>query len=101
MALEEFTKQPYEEFVIAGEFSAVLATGETLLNPAMTAINKKTGVDTSSDVIESGTVQVSGSQVVGRVKAGVHKETHKITIRTETSDSNKWEIDVLMKVVET
>jgi hypothetical protein len=101
MALEQFTKQPYEEFVIAGEFSAVLATGETLSNPTMTAINKKTLEDTSAEVIESGTVAVSGTQVVGRVKAGVHKETHKITIRTETSDQNKWEIDVLMKVVET
>jgi hypothetical protein len=100
MALESFSKQPYEEFVIAGEFSSVLETGETLLNPTMTAVNKKTGVDTSSEVIESGTVAVSGSQVVGRVKAGVDKEQHKITIRTETSLSNKWEIDVIMKIKE-
>ena len=100
MALEEFSKQPYEEFVIAGEFSSVLATEETLSTPTMTAINKKTGVDTSAAVIEGGTVAVSGSQVIGRVKAGATKETHKITIRTETSDSNKWEIDVLMKVKE-
>jgi hypothetical protein len=100
MALESFTKQPYEEFVIAGEFSAVLAVAETISTPLMTAINKKTGTDTTATVIEAGTVAVNGTRVQARCKAGADKETHKITIRAETSDQNKWEIDVLMKVKE-
>ena len=100
MALESFSKQPYEQFVIAGEFEAVLLTGETLQNPTMTAINKATDADTSTVVIEQATVAISGTQVIGRVRAGVDGETHKITIRTETIDDNKWEVDVLMKVKE-
>jgi len=101
MALESFTKQPYEEFMIAGEFTSVLATGETLSSPAASAINGKTKVDTTSAVLEIGTLVVSGTQVQVRCKAGIDKETHKITIRTETSAGNKWEIDVNMKVKET
>ena len=101
MALETFTKQPYEEFTIAGEFSAVLEVGETLSTPVVSAMNKKTLADTTTDVTDQGSVVVDGTQVKVLVKAGVTKDTHKITIQTETSNSHKWEIDVLMKVKET
>lgn len=100
MSIKTFSKQPYEEFMIAGEFKKVLATGETLNTPTMTAVNNATGLDSSSDVIESGTVAVNGTQVIGRVKGGTTGQTHKITIKCVTSDSNKWEVDVNMDVTE-
>lgn len=103
MALESFTKQPYEEFMIAGDFSKVLEDTETitLATSTVTAVNKSTGDDTSSAVLDASTKEVDGSQLRCRCKAGLTGEQHKITFRAVTSEENKWEIDVIMKVKET
>lgn len=103
MALERFTKQPYEEFVIAGEYSDVLETGETIISgtSTVTSVDTSDDSDSSTEVLDTATKAVDGTQLKMRVKGGVHGEKHKITFRADTSLGNNWEIDVIMKIKET
>jgi hypothetical protein len=103
MALESFTKQPYEEFMIAGDFTQVLESTETIVvgTSTVTATDKSTGEDTSATVLDASTKEVDGTQLRCRCRAGLTGEQHKITFRAVTSEENKWEIDVIMKVKET
>jgi hypothetical protein len=103
MAIKTFGKQPYEKFYIAGEFKKVLASSESLQIPisatAVVMVDEVEGADSTSEVI-AGTAAISGTQVVCQVQQGVDGSVHKITIRTETTDGNKWEVDALMEVDE-
>lgn len=99
-ALDKFTKQPYEKFVIAGEFNRVLELGESLTSPTVTSIDINDESDSTADIIETSTIQVDGSQVKVQCKGGVDGETHKITIRTETNLNNKWEVDAEINIEE-
>lgn len=102
--MESFQKQPYEAFVIAGEFASVIQTGEAIneVNSTVTAVDKPAGDDMTSVVITTGSKSVDGTQLKAQVRGGVSGTTYKITFRAETDATppNKWEIDVLMKVKE-
>ena len=102
MVLEHFRKQPYEEFYIAGCYSNVLETGETLVigGSIVTAVDTD-GNDKSSDVLDQATISVVDSKLQIRCKAGIESESpYQITFKTTTSTGNKWEIDVKMDVDE-
>jgi len=105
MALEKFTKQPWEEFVIAGSIEKVVDEGELidLPNCAVTAVDTSDDSDSTSEVINTPTIEKDDTnhylkvQVIG----GAHQEDHKITFKIATDANNQYEIDVLMKVRET
>ena len=93
-----FDKQPSEEFFIAVDFSDRLATGETISSKTVTAINIATGVDATTTIIESSSID--GDNINIKVAAGITGNDYKITILINTSGSNILEEDVVMHVVE-
>ena len=97
-----FEKQPYEEFVIAGDFTTVLAAAEsiTLATSVVTAVDKN-GDDATVDVLEADSESVVGHQFRARCKGGTEElSPYQITFKIVTSLSNKWEIDVIMNIEE-
>ena len=107
--MDMFTKQSYEEFYVAGDFSEdkdgndLLASGETIvLGSSVVAAEDEDGTDVSSIVLDQLTKTVSGSQLKILCKAGAAASSpYKITFRIVTSLGNKYEIDVRMVIEET
>ncbi len=99
MALVYFTKQPYEEFPISVDFSENMATDETVLTQTITAMDKD-GVNASADVLS--TQENDGAfEALVQVVAGTEAlSPYKVTFRVLTSEGNKWEHDVNMKIKE-
>jgi len=102
IVIEEFEKQPYEEFFVAGDYSTVLDDDETLvLAQCVVSAVDKGGTDASSAVLDLPTMDVDGPYLKVRCRAGDPSlSKYKITFRCVTSEGNKWEIDVKMKVKE-
>lgn len=97
MSLAKTEKQPYESYLIYGDFSEVMEDGETITSAVTSAVDKD-GDDATATVIEA------GSEIIGtgddyaklyvRIKGGVESDSpYKFTIRIVTSNSNKWEVD--------
>lgn len=114
MALEFFTKQNYEEFFIAGDFVDVITTtGETLtLGSCTVEAIDKAGNDVADVVLEQATKKLDDSpdsatgftdnMLAIRCRAGEQaKSPYKITFKGVTSELNKWEVDINMKIKET
>jgi len=103
MALESFTKQSWEEFVIAGSLENVIATGEAIdLGSSSVAAVDKNGDDVSTTVLDQGTLIDDGYYLKIRCRAGDESlSPYKITFKIPTDAGNKWEIDVKMKIKET
>lgn len=99
---EVFKKQSYEKFGVEGDFSKVLATGETLvLGSSVVIAEDKDGNDMSTTVLNQASLSVVGAKLVIQCKAGVATESpYKITFRTVTSANNQFEVDARMKVKE-
>jgi len=102
MALDNFTKQSYESFIISANFENNMTTGETLtLASCSVSATDKDGVDASSTVLDSTSKAVSGTKLQIRVKDGAEAGSpYKITFKAVTSLSNKWEKDVQMTITE-
>ena len=104
MALESFTKQNYEEFVIAGNFNENMEVGELITSQTMSARDKDNN-DVTSTVIDGTTVVNDGDgRVQGLIKAGDEAlAPYVVTFKcvTDSIPVHKWEIDVKMKVKET
>ena len=101
MAIEEFTKQSYEAYTIAGDFSENMATGETITSQTVTCIDDLEA-DVTSTILAS--PAIVGQTVTVLVQAGSEEVSpYIITFRVETSSSSthKWEIDVKMIITET
>ena len=101
-SLESFSKQGYEEFIIAADLVNVLNTGEEIIigSSEIFAIDKGAGSATD-DILYPFSKTVSGSQLRIRCKGGIEsKSPYKITFRAVTNEDNKWEVDVLMRVKE-
>ena len=98
--MEQFEKQPYEEFTITADFSKNMETGETITDQSVLAFDKD-GQDVSSAVTDQGSIVISGQAVKVLVQAGDQAlAPYKITFRCSTSSGHKWELDVKMKVKE-
>ena len=103
MALDTFSKQPYETFPIEADFVNVLADGETIVlgTSDVSALKSDGSTDATGIVLTVAEKAVSGSLLQIRVKDGVAVDSpYKITFRAVTSDSNKYEKDVEMAVAE-
>lgn len=100
----EIEKTSFEKLRRAVDFKND-AADETLDGGSIsvTAINKKTEVDTTATVIEATSpapsVPAGTKQVRFYVKGGAHGETHKITVKVNTSGgTQKFEQDVFLKI---
>jgi len=103
MALDNFTKQSYESFIISANFEKNMTPGETLtLASCSVSATDKDGVDASSTVLDSTSKAVSGTKLQIRVKDGAEAggSPYKITFKAVTSLSNKWEKDVQITITE-
>jgi len=102
MALDSFTKQSYESFIVSANFENNMITDETLTEAECTVTAQdKDGSDASSTVLDSTSMAVSGTSLQIRVKAGEEsKSPYKITFKAVTSLNNKWEKDVNMVISE-
>lgn len=93
-----FIKSVYEEFYRLYDFSPLLADGETISNPTVLVTEKKTGTDKSSTMVSNISVY-NDTKVKYKIKAGTANKLYIITIRCETSNSQKFEGQVIMKVI--
>lgn len=102
MALDNFSKQSYESFVVSANFENNMESSEDLVlaSCSVTATDSD-GADASSTVLEDGSIQVSGQALQIRVKAGAEANSpYKITFKAVTDLDNKWEKDVQMTISE-
>lgn len=102
MALDNFTKQSYESFIISANFENNMATGETLVlaSCSVSAVDTN-GNDVSTTVLDQTSIAVSGTKLQVRVRAGVEGSSpYKITFKVVTSIPNQWEKDVQMTITE-
>ncbi len=102
MALDNFSKQPYETFPIEADFVNVLVDGETItLGTSDVSAKKADDTDATSDVLTVAEKAVDESSLQIRVKDGVEADSpYKITFRAVTSNNNKYEKDVEMTIEE-
>lgn len=80
-------KQPAEQFMIGIDFSARLATGETITGAAVSSIDEATGLDSSATLLV-GAESISGGIVSHKIHQGLDGESHLVTFRADTSANN-------------
>ncbi|MFA5056654.1 MAG: hypothetical protein WC485_00950 [Opitutaceae bacterium] len=101
MSLEPLRKQPSEELNYAIDFSADVADGVTLTLISCTAANLTTGKDSSATVLATSPAPAVVEQTVTfRMKGGLDREHHKITVKVSTSAGEKLEADLDMFILE-
>ena len=98
--MDSFHKQIWEEFEITVDFSAVMATGETIMGASSSVISyDKNGDDESATTL--GVPTYHSQDVAVLVKAGIEaKSPYKITFKVETNSGNKWEKDLRCTIAE-
>lgn len=110
---ETFWKQPWETYLIGGDFSRVLETGEEIvaLTSDIVAVDKD-GTDVSSTVLDNSyktvstadaddidVTPVTNGMLMTRVQAGTEDAMpYKITFKGVTNADNQFETDVTMKI---
>lgn len=94
--MDIFEKQSSEEFTISIDFTNNLADSEDIASIDVKAYFNTT--DVTSTVIKSTTFD--DDIVFIKVENGINKRNYKITAIITTTDSNVFEHDVIMKVVE-
>ena len=100
MGSNTFTKQPYEEFTVGGDFSLVMDTDETIVVGSSDAVvEDSAGTDVTSSIIESGSLAANGQILQVRVKGGTEDGSpYKITYKAVSDVGEKYEIDQFMEV---
>jgi hypothetical protein len=58
------------------------------------------GVDKSSEVLQSGIAVISGTLAIISIKAGANGNSYKISLQATLSDGSILEEDLIMKVLE-
>ena len=98
--IENYTKQPWEEERIAGEFTDDLDDGETISSSTVSAVDKDDN-DVSTTVLDQATKTIDGGYVKIFAKGGSEAASpYVITFRATTSDGQKLEVDVRMRIEE-
>ena len=103
MPIASFTKQSWETWIIATDYSDDLETGETIVlaTSSIIAVDKN-AEDATDDVLNQSGKAVSGALLQIRVEAGTASlQPYKITFKAITNLGNKYEYDVKMVVRET
>lgn len=94
--IDKFYKTPTSQFLISNDFEDDLESGDTLLLSVITAQNTSNGVDATSSVIESWSIE--GSKVLVGVMGGSVGIDYRIAIKVTTNLGYKYQKDVLMRV---
>lgn len=98
--MNSFQKQPAEKRTIAIEYLNELASGVTVSSGTVAAIDLTDNSDVSATVLTSTTATISGTQARVQTRAGTNAKNYKITFTTTLSNTDIWEDDVIMKVLE-
>jgi len=94
-------KEPSEEIAVGIDFTADLATGESVIIVLdATAKNYATLADTSLTFLTPVTAIISGNTASVRCRGGLHGESHVIQLRVGTTMGNIFEHEVEVAVVE-
>lgn len=110
---KSFTKQPFEQFLVAFGFEDDLASGETISSVTIVEIDLATLVAPVPTILEGSsiigtvasdgktmTVEANGTDVGQEIKAGADTGRYKVSFRITTSTGRKFEADVVMAVTE-
>lgn len=102
MALQNFSKEIYDEFVIEGNFQGAMGDSESIVAESSAIIAEdKDGTDVTSIVLDTTTATVDGQSLKVRCRGGsVEGSPYKISFKIVTSLSNKFEVDVVMEVLD-
>ena len=101
MALVSKRKQKWGRPVIAGDFTAVLEDGESLVkNDSKIKAVDSDGNDVSTTFLEQSTYDVDGAFLKIRTLDGENGKIYFIHFRAETSLGNRWETDMKITVNE-
>lgn len=102
MKIEKHTllKEPAEKFVLSVNFGEVLGAGE-IINSGSSSV---TGYDATgslfSDMVVSGSLFVSASNLGATVQSGSLNNTYKTVFKAVTSEGNIWVDNVYITVLE-
>ena len=103
MIVPEFKKQPYEQFFLTANFANVMDTDVEdidLTNSTVIAVDVSGDADNTVFDIGSKAIE-SDTKLKVRIYAGTEvKSPYKFTFRIITTQNNKWEKDISMRVEE-
>lgn len=100
MTTEFTTKQPYEEYAISFDFTAVLGV-ETIASATLTAVDQVDGSDASAVVLDAVKQANTDTVVYGWVQAGTSGHDYLITCRIVGSADSAYELEGILPVLET
>jgi hypothetical protein len=101
MIVPEFKKQPYEQFFLAANFANVMDTDVEDIDLAnSTVVAEDVSEDTDNTVFDIGSKAIEeDTKLKVRILAGTEaKSPYKFTFRIVTTQNNKWEKDISMRV---
>lgn len=93
-----FNKQPWEEETIALEWSARLASGDSLSSGDIKCYDISDDSDVTSTLIDS--TAISGTQLYLKVKGGDDGGVYKVEMKMTTSNGDKKEGEIFVIVKE-
>ena len=99
MATELTAKQPYEQFAVSFDFTAVLGV-ETVASATITAVDQQTALDASTIVLDVTKQAISSPLVYAWVRAGTSGHDYLITCRIVGSAGSLYELDAILPVIE-
>jgi len=101
MPIDPIRKQPSEVLNWGIDLSADLGVGDTLTLTSVKAVNRATGVDSTSTVIATiPAPEMIGQIVAFTVKDGTDGDVHHLTFRFLTSSGEELEADIDLIIVE-
>lgn len=92
--MAEVRKQPSEKFYVDVDFSDNLDTGELLDSAQSSVTASLNGANSTSAVIETGSLIANSGKLFIRVQGGTDGDTHKLTFKAVTDQGNVLEQDV-------
>lgn len=91
------TKLPYEEFPRRFTFGQEMVADEEVILRTVTCVNLATGEDTKADIIYD--EETDGTVIIIKIRRGVLGETHKITVKIQTSLDNVLEQELFLEII--
>jgi len=109
---EKFYKQPWETYLVGGDFSRVLESGEELVvgdcditaidmddeSAAPEVLDNSYKQVTTADEDDIDVTPVTNGMLMTRIQAGVDLAKYKITFKGSTNNDNQFEIDTYMNI---
>ncbi len=100
MAILNIQKEPWERITIGGDFSNVLAAGETIVAPPVSTVTafESTGTNVSEIFLDQATISVDGSILKIRCLDGYSGKIYFVNFKIETSLGERWETNIKIVV---